>query len=921
MTPKDKTYWERKIRLFLHDPFDKVLKIPGHEARAQRIAEALGEVSLDKSETWLADILAAGLDRAHLPGYSTDATRNGAIDFAKDMCITHPISGGRLPIAGPVKDAETVTREVIALIEADTNRLDRVWSKSQQFLYLFFVLRRRLAAQNCGGLGHLWHRLPADSRIPDHSIWNHAGMVSALGSSLAASPAGKASLLVFSVTPVQPFIAKARKLRDYWTASVILSWLCCEGIVAVMEALGPDHILYPSLQDQPLITAWLRRKMGDGLDGDLADAHSNPNSGVASLPNRFVCIVPAGEEAALAAAIEARIRQEWQQLAERVRDWLRADGAATRDIFTRQINHYWRFGWSSAQLVELPHQEDVAALLGADRFADLFETVTRFSQNYPKANIVYSATHSLAQAALAASKTRPVAVRPPEPGIKCPVCGEYEILHNHAPAQDQDQDQDQAQAVTYGGYKAAADDFWRSQSKRFGASTLRSGEYLCGICAIKRLTPLALKAGDDYHPLQAVFKEGRFPSTTEMATWEFRRQLKAAGLLSDRQAEEELIEMLHETDSEHSPPVRRLLADARRHNISLSETDTYYAILMMDGDKMGDLVNGSTIPARWRDVLHPELTKRYDDGVLRDKAALWADYLDRRRMLAPALHAALSESLGAFSLYAVPHIIHACGGRLIYAGGDDVAAVLPLSTALEAATRLQEAYNTAFVTLRDGAVIPAASPHPAHAPLMLFPGSGEGVSISGGLLLCHHKQPLRGALEEAGALLKQTAKQEMGRNALALRLKKRSGQPRTFAANWPALNPFNPDGSTILASFQALQAAYTAGTLSGSLLYRLPELEVMVTALLPASETVSPDVRARLLDVLAYEVDHSGAFQSGFSGASNATARRAAALHLAAHLAGVSLRWNAEAGKSGAWIFNGEAAIIARYLARGGTNE
>jgi CRISPR-associated protein Cmr2 len=53
-------------------------------------------------------------------------------------------------------------------------------------------------------------------------------------------------LMVFSLTPVQGFITTARKLRDYWSGSILLSWLAFEGLRWVMENLGPDHVLYPS---------------------------------------------------------------------------------------------------------------------------------------------------------------------------------------------------------------------------------------------------------------------------------------------------------------------------------------------------------------------------------------------------------------------------------------------------------------------------------------------------------------------------------------------------------------------------------------------------------------------------------------------------------------------------------------------------
>lgn len=152
-----------------------------------------------------------------------------------------------------------------------------------RFHYLYFILRRRLAQQNTGDLGGLWHRLPADTRLPDHSIWQHNGLVSALTSSFRLSKQNKASLMVFALTPVQDFIVRARKLRDYWSGSILLSWLAFEGIKAVIHELGADHILYPSLHGQPLIDNLLedwqmdKKWLGENVD----------KAGVASFPNKL----------------------------------------------------------------------------------------------------------------------------------------------------------------------------------------------------------------------------------------------------------------------------------------------------------------------------------------------------------------------------------------------------------------------------------------------------------------------------------------------------------------------------------------------------------------------------------------------------------------------------------------------------------
>ena len=47
--------------------------------------------------------------------------------------------------------------------------------------------------------------------------------------------------------------------------------------------------------------------------------------------------------------------------------------------------------------------------------------------------------------------------------------------------------------------------------------------------------------------------------------------------------------------------------------------DKYYAILLMDGDKMGKLVNGETIASTWKTIMHPDIVKRLDDPSFDEK--------------------------------------------------------------------------------------------------------------------------------------------------------------------------------------------------------------------------------------------------------------------------------------------------------------
>mgnify|MGYP001054567604 CR=1 FL=1 len=59
------------------------------------------------------------------------------------------------------------------------------------------------------------------------------------------------ALLIFSIGPVQDFIAAARRTQDLWMGSFLLAYLASRALKAMQEA--DAQILYPDLKDQPLL--------------------------------------------------------------------------------------------------------------------------------------------------------------------------------------------------------------------------------------------------------------------------------------------------------------------------------------------------------------------------------------------------------------------------------------------------------------------------------------------------------------------------------------------------------------------------------------------------------------------------------------------------------------------------------------------
>lgn len=178
----------------------------------------------------------------------------------------------------------------------------------------------------------------------------------------------------------------------------------------------------------------------------------------------------------------------------------------------------------------------------------------------------------------------------------------------------------------------------------------------------------------------------------------------------------------------------------------------FYAILMMDGDSLGQL-------------------------------------LQSNRDAPPKISAALNTFTAA-----VPRIVDDHSGFLIYAGGDDVLALLPLEDALGCATAIRVSYLAAFK--------------------QAF-GQDGGSTISAAVIFAHVKIPLTRMLRDAHHLLDEVAKDATGRDAVAVRVVKASGEALQWARPWAcAVSAIDPNQLEIqrLADEFAAQSKGTTDT-------------------------------------------------------------------------------------------------------------
>ncbi|MBV5326227.1 MAG: hypothetical protein JZU65_01120, partial [Chlorobium sp.] len=222
------------------------------------------------------------------------------------------------------------------------------------------------------------------------------------------------------------------------------------------------------------------------------------------------------------------------------------------------------------------------------------------------------------------------------------------------------------------------DSFWQrirdKENSEGSHAQVGESERICALCAVKRFLPRALKQKGRQEELLATVLSGadKFPATTAMAHERYLLELKAKKVIADDEYDQ-VVELLHnselnelENDDDTPTPIQLIKKKGEGFGVHYTNRDKYYALLLMDGDKMGDLINGKTFSASWNDVLHPELREKFttkgfhSNSVLRSKLDE-KRILDKKRILNPALHAAISDGLNSFARYGVAPVIHRLG--------------------------------------------------------------------------------------------------------------------------------------------------------------------------------------------------------------------------------------------------------------------
>lgn len=866
--------WHAKLAAWTHDPAEKALVLlrdpAGHErGTSADLREAIfGQRDVPtelRSVVERADQWASAADRPQWPRDEKDGrdVQWAQVRFTDDPVLIHPLSGENIKLDNlhdiPVEHIKKVSRDHFRnLIDSEKNP-----KKTALAFWRFGPVLRE-----ADEIGEFWGLLPADTRIPDHTIWQHLDLTSAFATAFYADNEDNPALLTVSFGPVQEFIAQARTTSDLWAGSHLLARVAWEGLKVICTEYGPDTVLFPQLRGMPQVDVWLRDEMNlppkwfENEEWGKGHTDSNPLF-AAALPNRFVALVPDSAASELAERI-TKIVRNWiiskgKQALEKLLE--RADFPDTPTALSQieeQLADFPEVHWTVAPwqpliadgqrmpeeirlrdaLKTFYPEENSQGFLDTEAWKLLSRELEVEGQRFyaPNPGVLYPALYDLLDRSQAAAKSVRTFRQLPQEGYRCSLCGEREWLTHNREFLDLPPGRRQEQ-----------DSLWKELQ---GMSWARKGEHLCALCALKRLWPnlycqeITDALGEQ--PTRFVVSTHTMALATSLERWlESTRNLpqndafinrleqatdeKRAVALPHKLAKhlrkndpkirtmlrglplylEDLNEKLQSDESDDQGEAYRCTheLDGELKEVLGHKPEAYYALILMDGDHMGAWLSGQgnkgeLYQLSFRETWHPQLREtlkqRHPEGDL-------ADYLNERRPVSPARHMAISNSLNGFALHIARHIIEDIGkGKLIYAGGDDVLAMVSVDDVLAVMFLLRLAYSGLFPiepACREAAKKIFTGMSSGSFDLRrgyvrlndrrLYRMMGDRATASIGAVVAHHQAPLGFVLRKLREA-EQRAKQDGGRDAFAISLLKRSGGATYFTCPWLTPRPNEP---------------------------------------------------------------------------------------------------------------------------------
>ncbi|HAA83486.1 MAG: CRISPR-associated protein Cmr2 [Thermoanaerobacterium sp.] len=799
-----------KLKAFLHDPIDKCFEIPSHIQRAKEYAEIIDVSGVDEMNG--PDEIASCMERSFLPKSEKYGLRKEHF-YQECTEIRHPFSEGKICL--PDFDKKKILSEVKTVFENIKTALPQ--DDKDKFLYLWRNLMEEMFDKFKDlPIGKYIPVLPADTRMPDHSIWEHlkiASAIKAFKDKQNNQLYQDNSLFLFSIGPVQSFISQARKTRDLFMGSFILSYLTFKAIEVVVEKYGPTNIIYPDLYKQPLMD-WFLKKKNVEIKNSTEYWIDQP-----TIPNRFVAMIPitnVNEIKEFAQTIENKVKEAWMDMIKQVLDEFKLYSEnEIKNISEKQTKNFPEIYWTAIPFkigsndLKVKDLKEFFAEHEIKKWHDLENFISLNAEFPPNIGFQYKLAYSTLEKSMGARKNLRNFEQIEEYDKKCHLCGEREAVICGKKREDEKKETEKIKCKVY------------LDVEKYG-KYISSTEGLCIICFTKR-------ALDKYlvNKFSDKFKDFSFPSTAEISCSDFKEKaLKDAksefkeyvktfqdivGEENFKQVKVSFIPKLKEQNSNIenlegywfyeenlrvkefeeqfgiTPGEEQLNELKKKLKIitnKIGSPSPYYAILMLDGDFMGEWLSGERLPSL-ENAYNTEIWKKLP-GEFKNQLK---KFTNNKKILTPAIHASISHALRNYSLEFVRNIVEEEHlGKLVYSGGDDVLAFVNLKDLFDVMRKLRAAFS-GHIKVVDGKIEVDWSNDTGFVEKDVekdgryFLTMGPKASASMGVVIAHYKAPLKIVIDNVRDTEKK-AKNLEGKDAFAVSLMKRSGQTIKFACKW-----------------------------------------------------------------------------------------------------------------------------------------
>jgi CRISPR-associated protein Cmr2 len=528
-------------------------------------------------------------------------------------------------------------------------------------------------------------------------------------------------VLHFTLGPVQGFIAQARRTRDLWAGSFLLSWLTGCAMQAVAEQ-DNCQITLPDVQNDLLYRA-------------ISEKNHQNGPRIGSLPNRFIAVI--NNDDFKAKACEDAVRDKWEDLSSLVwktfiKDVAEEKGHRTKEIWDSQISSFWDMAWVIGE-------ETNESMSWLDRRKN-------WRTHFPPAET--------------------------EGGDHCRLMGDWREISGYARARNKTE-QDEFWAAVRN--KIAAIE----GNKDGNTLQLEEDERLCAIALVKRLFPVLFKVKKaEISKITGFVPEGIRRETDTIRNWRSTAHIAATPWVSEivkletlKSSVNKYISNLKE-EAEFRPflfsECKGSIMSAGEHELETVDGRCFYKDALLckkesnERKKTAMNIAAKHLSDFRKELENPDknnpLPAFIKDGPSPFFAVLVADG-DRMGDLLQKNGKETTAALGTFTEKASAANF-AKDGLTIYAGGDDYLGLFPVTDIFAVARNLRQDFDAAFKKEEIDATLSAA------------------------ILIVPYDEPLSAAIGEAHTLLDKVAKDRNGRNSVAVCLKKGGAVNALWVTKW-----------------------------------------------------------------------------------------------------------------------------------------